>query len=114
MIIVEPLIHRGILCIAIREKYDSRVLALIRSIPELAYSSTHRCFYGKYCRELLELLSEKFLPLDPMLENRWEGKQMTGEQRRYFLRQSISIPDSYRDHLIKRRYSKSTCDNYEA
>lgn len=90
------------------------MLVKIRSMGELKYSFTHKCFYGHYSVGLLSELRAIFRKIDPLVEDRWHGKELDEIMRRYFVAENIFVPTSYREHLIKRRYSKSTADNYEA
>jgi len=77
----------------------------------LKMSATHRCFYGKYSTELLFKLQDGLKGSDPLIEDRFKGQNpFVGEK----MAETISVPASYRDELIKRRYSKSTRENYEA
>lgn len=114
MVILEPIQHRGMLCIAIRGKYSSRVYSWIRFRSELKYSSTHRCYYGKYSEELLSALQEGMLSVTSAIKVLWQEKGNTGNLRASPEAASVSVPLPYSDHLVKRRYSKSTRENYEA
>lgn len=109
MIILEPLVHKESLCIAVRGKYNGRVASFIRAHKGLVFSSTHRCYYVKYSAEALETLRRAFLGLDDCMADGWSQVN----KPEYF-RSEIKVPDDYRDHLIKRRYSKATRQNYEA
>lgn len=114
MVILEPMIHRDVFCLAVKGKYDSRVYSFIRTIPQLVFSSTQRCFYAPYSPELLQLLRERLNVIDPHVVDRWEEKLKNPVLRAHYLKGFVSVPPSYRDHLIKRRYSKATSDNYQA
>jgi integrase/recombinase XerD len=112
MIKLEPLIHKESLCIAIKGKYDSRVSAFLRKVPGIAYTSTHGCYYVAYHPQALERLRQDLSKIDPQTEDAWKFDDP--EERLKFLRYWISVPPSYRDHLIKRRYSEATLENYES
>lgn len=113
MVILEPLQHRGMVCIAIRGKYDFRVGSWIRSRGELKYSATHRCYYGAYSETLLSDIRCGLKELDPMISDLWEGEDVHEKVRRYMTHANVTVPRAYSDHLVRRRYSKSTRDNYE-
>lgn len=112
MIVLEPFIHRESFCIAIRGKYDVRTSALIRSLAGLKYSSTYRCYYIRYSPEVLEVLCGQLHSIDPEFTDT-SCTLADPTERLQFFRYWIEIPSSYREHLLKRRYSKSTCENYE-
>lgn len=114
MIMLEPLNHRGMLCIAIRGKYGGSVSAFIRSCSDLSYSSSQRCYYGRYSAELLVQLRAGFSRLDPDVEVCPEEGWREWKCAENLTQQAVKVPVSYRDHLVKRRYSKATCDNYES
>jgi integrase/recombinase XerD len=118
MIRLEPLFHRDTWCIAIKGKYDSRLLWQIRKITTLKYSSTHGCYYTDYTADILETLRGEFRLLAPDFEDlsdelRFE-KSEKFEARGQRAPDRVDLPQSYRDHLIKCRYSAATCRNYEA
>ena len=114
MVILEPLVHRDSLCIAVRGKYDSQVSNVIRSIAVLKYSATHKCYYGKYSLELMNELTEAFGKVDDVIKDHWSGREMDETLRLHFVAENIRLPPSYSEHLIRRRYSKSTAANYQA
>ena len=141
MIILEPLFHRGTSCIAIKGRYPSSVLWQIRKMSGLRYSSTHRCYYIEYRDDILETLRLEFRLLGAEFEDRCvkrESEKSEFEKCETFgkfqksekskksekfqerrqtpqgLRDRVDLPQSYRDHLIKCRYSAATCHNYEA
>jgi site-specific recombinase XerD len=57
-------------------------------------------------------LREKLRNADPILEDHWEDG-LDPRVRLKYLQHWLTVPPSYRDQLIKRRYSRSTCENYE-
>jgi integrase/recombinase XerD len=114
MIILEPIHHRGMLCVAIKGKYNSKVSSWIRTRRELTYSSTHQCYYGKYSEELISTLREGMQRLTPILKVLSLDKEIDKTVAPASKVESGAVPVSYSHHLIKRRYSKSTRDNYEA
>ena len=114
MVLLEALIHREAICIAVRGKYDGRVYAYLRAIPQMVYSSTHRCFYAKFSPALLRQLRNSIDRVDPEVEDRWDAMVRDPKLRAFYLREFVTVPSSFRDHLIKRRYSQSTADNYES
>lgn len=114
MVILEPLSHRGMLCIAIKGKYTSKVNSWIRSRSELSYSSTHRCYYGEYSEKLLNELREGIIGLMATVNIRWPEKGERENDQTSPQARTIIVPSLYSEHLVKRRYSKSTKENYEA
>ena len=112
MIKLEPLIHKDMLCIAIKGKYDSLISRFLRNMPGIGYTSTHRCFYVAYRPEALESLRQELRGMDPLIEDSWHLDD--ANERLKYLRYWISVPSSYSDQLIKRRYSEATRENYEA
>lgn len=114
MVILEPLVHRDSLCIAVRGKYHSHVSNLIRSMSALKYSATHNCYYARYSLELMNELTEAFGKVDDVIKDRWSGREMDETLRLQFIAEKIRLPPSYSEHLIRRRYSKSTAANYQA
>ena len=114
MIILEQIHHRGMLCVAIKGKYNSKVSSWIRARREFKYSSTHKCYYGEYSEELISTLREGMQGLTPAIKvispDHAVGKAVSPTSKD----EMVVVPRSYSEHLIKRRYSKSTCENYEA
>ncbi len=113
MILLEPIIHKESLCIAIRGHYATQVSNEIRKIPGLIYSATHGCFYLVYDPEAMLTLRKAIGTLDTIVEEGWQ-QMADPEVRNQFLKYSVTVPREYREHLIKRRYSPATCDNYIA
>ena len=113
MVILEPLDHRGQFCIAIRGSYSCKVRDWIRSDSCMKYSATHKCFYVRHSGATLQMLRKELGKLDAV-ELRFDEREMAEMDRRSSIEEKVTLPASYRDHLIKRRYSKSTCENYEA
>ncbi|MEO5601039.1 MAG: hypothetical protein ABIR06_08935 [Cyclobacteriaceae bacterium] len=111
MIILEPIIHKESLCIAIRGHYTTQVSNEIRKIPGLIYSATHGCFYLVYSTEVMLTLRKTIGSLDTVVEEGWQQMANPGV-RNQFLKYSVTVPREYQEHLIKRRYSSATCDNY--
>lgn len=113
MITLEPMMHRGSLCIALRGRYSGNVAALIRNDPGLIYSRSQGCHYAIYSSERLEALRKLLTEANVLGEDRWDSL-LTGTSQLQTCANGIVVPEAYHDHLIKRRYSKATCDNYEA
>jgi hypothetical protein len=72
MIILERLIHRGLLCIAIKRNFKAEISFLIRGFGALIYSSTHHCYYIEYSPEVLEKFPEVFRGFHPGIGAGWE------------------------------------------
>jgi site-specific recombinase XerD len=113
MIILEPIIHKDSLCIAVRGKYSADVLRQVGKIPGLIYSATQGCFYLVYSPDVLSGLRAALSDVDTLVETGWQ-KMVEPEVRHQFAKFLINAPREYTEHLIKRRYSKATCDNYVA
>lgn len=114
MVQLEAIIHREALCIAVKGKYDGRVYSYLRTIPQMVFSSTHRCFYARFSPALLEQLRVGLSAVDSQVDDRWDESVRRPEIRRLYLKEFITLPPSYKEQLIKRRYSEATADNYEA
>lgn len=113
MITLEPMIHREQFCIAIKGRYSSQVFSFLRMFPNAVYSSTHRSYYVVYSLEVYENLRSNLLRAGESIDDHWGGGVDPGVRCKY-LQQWLSVPASFREHLVKRRYSKSTCENYES
>lgn len=113
MIILEPLYHKGMNCIAIKGKYSPKVLQRIREFAGVQYSSTHGCFYVGFSPAVLQRLRSALDSLDHV-------RDLCGQANANLKpgscgpHEDIVIPDLYRDQLVLRRYSAATCSNYEA
>jgi hypothetical protein len=73
MIILEPIMHKGSLCIAIRGRYSSKVSLEIKKIPGLLYSATQGCFYLIYSSEVLSRLRSVLSEIDTFEEKNWKN-----------------------------------------
>lgn len=113
MLKLESLVHKGSLCIAVRGKYDSRVSFLIRNLPCLVYSATHRCYYAEYSKENLQILQDTF-QCKTSFPKGWLEKMVASDAGEADTDRNICLPPTFRDHLLMRRYSPATCSNYEA
>ncbi len=106
--------HRGSLRIAVKGRYIGNVAAIIRNDRDLVYSRTHGCYYTTYSAERLERLKKLFPEAGAMAEGQWDALFEGSQRFENSATSNIAMPEAYHEHLIKRRYSKATCDNYEA
>ena len=105
--------HKGSLCIAIRGRYSSKVSLEIKKIPGLLYSATQGCFYLIYSSDVLSSLRSVVSGIDTLEEKNRENFLAAGTGVE-LPKELVLVPEEYRGHLIKRRYSRATCDNYLA
>src|SRR5688572_10119415 len=113
MIILEPIMHKGSLCIAIRGRYPSKVSIELRKIPGILYSATQGCFYLIYSSDVLSRLRSVVREIDTYEEKSWEPFVASAASLE-LPKDLVVIPEEYRAHLVKRRYSPATRDNYLA
>jgi integrase/recombinase XerD len=113
VIILEPLFHRDGNCIAIRGKYDNSVYQAIKTISELKYSKTHRCFYLKYSDENLRFIADLIQEFSPVTISEFHvpAKGSPSESTAADMNQA-DIPKEYLEMLIRKRYSDATVANY--
>jgi hypothetical protein len=58
MIKLEHLQHRGEKVVALRGNISATQMSVLKKIPGIKYSATHRCYYFKYSAEALMGLEE--------------------------------------------------------
>jgi len=110
MVTLEPLTHRDNICIAIRGKMSAAAHHALNNFPDRKYSTTHRCYYVIYSKEVL-------LRLHTILKEYCE-LALHGFNDDFELTEntlpanSVVIPKAYPEKLIRMRYSKATLDNY--
>lgn len=112
MISIEPLFHKGSLCIALKGNYDRGGYKLITNLNGIRYSRTHGCFYLLYSEADLNLvkasLSEygfKENGFDELLPSFFQKQDIVSD---------VIIPNEYDELLVKMRYSESTRENYNS
>jgi integrase/recombinase XerD len=98
------------MCIRINGKMTPKVYSILRDINQCLYSRTHDCFYFLYSPETLRKLTTA-------IENTGMPVEVSKSFEDYELRKKysktlITLPDAYREQLIKLRYSVATCKNY--
>jgi len=108
---LSPLWHRGIYCIAIRNRLPSMANIIVRSFPGRRYSKTNGCWYVEYSPASLDLLfqslSEVCLVRIPIP---FDDKKNTVYQ---LPKNKAALPDGYSECLIRMRYSENTRVTYE-
>ena len=113
MITLQPLLHHGQLCVALRGIYSGSVSSIIKDTPGIKYTKTHKCWYlpfdaASYAR-LMNVLTG-FGPVK-LVDNDAQGlgAALFSEKHK---KSSIQVPALYHETLRKLRYSDSTCENY--
>lgn len=106
LIVLEPLYHRDIYCIAIRGSYDLDVYQAIRKAGAI-YSQTHRCFYVKYEPSVLGSLRQELSKYCEVQLDGWE-KPLAGRD----LVRPVAVPGGYIDTLQRLGYSPVSIKNY--
>ena len=106
-----PLWHRGIFCIAIRNRLNTKAHLIVRNFPGRQYSKTNGCWYVGYSPSTLDLLfqtlSEVCLVTVPIPFD--EKKQIVHLP----IKTLRALPAGYSECLIRMRYSDSTRVTYE-
>lgn len=131
-IIVKPLKHRGQDCIAIYFPYNEQIKGIVKRIPGVAYSATHRCWYFAYSLNKYELLKQlvkevaevdgseiekdvkAYGVIDSVLEKR---KALSKETRKAIIDFELSDEnaealEAMRNILVLKGYSKNTTRVY--
>jgi integrase/recombinase XerD len=111
MVILQPLVHRDLVCIGITGKYDHRTSMVIKNFPAISYSRTHGCFYILYRPEVLSALNDVLAKTGPVEMRGWEKIEQLDKRAKY-IGPWINIPLEYEELLIKMRYSEATRENY--
>jgi integrase/recombinase XerD len=109
MITLKPLNHRGKLCISIIGRLSKDVVTAIRQIEGRSFSITHHCWYVPFSAEMLHQVKERLQQHEPVSISDHSAFKTTSDEPR---RNTIELPEIYRETLVKLRYSEQTVLNY--
>jgi integrase/recombinase XerD len=113
MLILKPLWHDDLLCIAIQGRFSSTVAPVIKNYPGIRYSRTHSCFYLTYTPVNLQLLKDSINRLEPCEEQGWHLMDHNLHREAY-LKRFVVVPREYTELLTRMRYSEATIENYSS
>lgn len=112
-VVLEPLRHRNLSCIAIRFGYDAELKKALKRHPECRWTQTHRCFYVPKTevskRQLLSILRASRCMVDYSAMQ----KAKPAEAVESFLNpKHLEALEAYRCYLQGQRKSVSTVNSY--
>ena len=70
--------HRGQQWLSVHFPYDLSINKLLRQIPEVRYSQSHRCWYFPVCSQKLRQLSDQLLTHDLQPDISAEVRRVAG------------------------------------
>jgi integrase/recombinase XerD len=105
MITLEPLCHRDAFWIAIKGNFRS-CHSTIKNLPNSQYTKTHGCYLVPFSEQALLEVKKIISAAAPVELYGWEN--FSAKQ----LKESIQLPQEYKEKLVRLRYSKLTVENY--
>src|SRR6185295_12242944 len=110
---LEPLLHRGNHCIAIRGRLNPLAEKVVRAFPNRQFSRTQSCWYVVYSEKVLEELGRNLIGCQSV-EISEAFKPGCRNEKSLVKIISIALPEGYHEMLIRVRYSEATVKTYES
>lgn len=107
---LEPLVHRGMNCIAVKGRLNATISKMIREYPGRLFSKTHSCWYVLYSESELSTLAKRIASVQEIQVGDFG---VFGLEHRKSV-EEVKLPEGYHEQLIRVRYSEATVKTYES